>query len=123
MIYGLVPGNDYEFRVIPINECGLGEPMSTSDFAEILKDNFELKTKELKKNSFEMAPKFTTPLNPRMMVMGNYEATLSCAVAANPYPKVFMATFYYLKIEKFCRLLRKWLLSGAKIWPLLCFSS
>ena len=123
MIYGLVPGNDYEFRVIPINECGLGEPMSTSDFAEILKDNFELKTKELKKNSFEMAPKFTTPLNPRMMVMGNYEATLSCAVAANPYPKVFLATVYYLKIEKFCRLLRKWLLSGAKIWPLLCFSS
>ena len=90
MIYGLVPGNDYEFRVIPINECGLGEPLSTSDFAEILKDNFELKTKELKKNSFEMAPKFTTPLNPRMMVMGNYEATLSCAVAANPYPKVWL---------------------------------
>ena len=101
MIYGLVPGNDYEFRVIPINECGLGEPMSTSDFAEILKDNFELKTKELKKISLEMAPKFTTSLNPRMMVMGNYEATLSCAVAANPYPKVLFAIFYYLKIEKY----------------------
>ena len=95
MIYGLVPGNDYEFRVIPINECGLGEPLSTSEFAEILKENFELKTKEIKKNETLLAPKFTTPLNPRMMIFGNYEATLSCAVAANPYPKVRLITFQH----------------------------
>ena len=85
-IHGLVPDNDYVFRVTAINEIGHGPP-TTTDYVKVEKTPYELKLKPFASKAIEKAPKFTTPLNSRSMIV-NYETTLSCSFQAYPPPKI-----------------------------------
>ena len=87
MVYGLVAGNEYEFRVHAINDCGLGHEAVTPGYADIPNDELDLKTRSFNAPDTQKPPKFTSPLNERMMVV-NYEANLSCSLQGNPRPKV-----------------------------------
>ena len=87
MVYDLVPGNEYEFRILALNECGRGVENVTKDFAKIEKEELCQRSRKFTPAITDVAPKFTSGLNARMMVV-NYEATLSCSLQAHPYPTV-----------------------------------
>ena len=95
MVYDLVPGNEYEFRIQALNECGLGAEAVTPDYTTLPKEPFELKSKVFNPPGLEKIPEFTSPLNARMMIV-DYEATLSCSLQGNPRPQV---KWMYNKVE------------------------
>ena len=78
MIYDLIPGNEYQFQVFAVNECGKSAAVET-DFVKLEKLNLDLKFKKFSPLDVRKAPKFLTPLNGRMMIL-NYESTLSVAL-------------------------------------------
>ncbi|XP_040184178.1 myosin-binding protein C, cardiac-type isoform X2 [Rana temporaria] len=92
----LIMGNQYHFRIFSENMCGLSEnPITSKDFATIMKSGTEYKPPNYKDHEFEEAPKFTHPLVNRSVVAG-YNATLSCSIRGTPKPKV---TWYKNKMD------------------------
>ena len=70
MIYDLVQGNSFQFKVIPMNDCGPGDEKITDQWAEIVKDELPLKTKEFNPRNMECPPYFETKLNQRGLIVG-----------------------------------------------------
>ncbi|XP_047667614.1 myosin binding protein Cb isoform X2 [Tachysurus fulvidraco] len=84
----LVMGNQYMFRVFSENLCGLSEEACVSkDTATITKTGLEYKRAPFKEKDLNCAPKFTTPLVDRSVVMG-YTTAITCSVKAFPKPKI-----------------------------------
>ena len=61
-------GNSFQFRVLPLNECGYGEPMATFGYTEIEKESHEVVLREFKPKDVQEAPKFMTSLNSRGLI-------------------------------------------------------
>lgn len=70
MIYDLVQGNSFQFKVIPMNDCGSGDEKITDEWAEIVKDELPVKTKEFNPRNMECPPYFETKLNQRGLIVG-----------------------------------------------------
>ena len=70
MIYDLVSGNSYQFEGVPINECAMGDGKITDDFADIMDDQYEQRSKEFHPKSTEEKPMFETKLNSRGLIVG-----------------------------------------------------
>ncbi|KAG7336471.1 hypothetical protein KOW79_001164 [Hemibagrus wyckioides] len=84
----LVMGNQYMFRVFSENLCGQSEEACVSkDKATITKTGLEFKCAPFKEKDMNCAPKFTTPLVDRSVVMG-YTTAISCSVKGFPKPKI-----------------------------------
>ncbi|XP_049336523.1 myosin binding protein Cb isoform X2 [Astyanax mexicanus] len=84
----LVMGNQYMFRVFSENLCGLSEdPCLSKDKATIAKTGLELKRAPYKEKDMCTAPKFTTPLVDKSVVVG-YSTAISCSVRGFPKPKI-----------------------------------
>ena len=65
----LVMGNAYQFRVRAVNDVGVGDEAFTKEFAEITKEKIEWNKPSLGPINMDCAPKFTTSLNNRNMVL------------------------------------------------------
>ena len=76
MIYDLVQGNAFQFRVFPKNECGYGESMSTFGYAEIEKESFDPLLRDFEPRDVEEQPSFTSKLNTRGLIAGYGEYNL-----------------------------------------------
>ena len=83
----LIVGNDYQFRVRAINEVGAGEGTATKEFATIVKETTTYTKPAYPEMNFDITPEFTTPLNNRKIMLG-YSGTITCALKANPRPKI-----------------------------------
>ena len=70
MIYDLVQGNAFQFRVSAQNECGYGQPMSTFGYAEIEKESFDPVLRGFSPRDADEKPTFTSKLNTRGLIAG-----------------------------------------------------
>ncbi|XP_037610216.1 myosin binding protein Cb isoform X4 [Sebastes umbrosus] len=84
----LIMGNEYMFRVLSENLCGLSEDACLSkNTAVIAKTGLELKSNPYKEKDMCCVPKFTQPLIDRSVVAG-YSTAISCSVKGFPKPKI-----------------------------------
>ncbi|XP_040919046.1 myosin binding protein Ca isoform X1 [Toxotes jaculatrix] len=84
----LVMGNEYSFRVLSENICGLSDEAGISkNTAVITKTGLAYNPPPFKEKDMSRSPKFTTPLVDRSVIAG-YTTAISCAVRGYPKPKI-----------------------------------
>jgi len=83
----LIIGNDYQFQIRAINDCGLGDGCATKDYATIAKETITYTKPVYPEMDFSIKPEFTSSLNNRKLMIG-YSGTVTCSLKAHPRPKI-----------------------------------